>query len=136
MNEHDTMVIRRLTCSYRRQIDWYDTLCGVVEKILGRLILSRGDFSGVKVCFDEKKRLLDLIEQERSETIREVETWRIRKGALLGEPEACDFDQVLRHTEEAIGRFLETEGQLKRCIEQRMLESSPGPVGRYPEKIL
>ena len=136
MNEHDTMVIRRLTGSYRRQIGWYSTLCGVVEKILGRLILSRGDFSGVKADFDEKKRLLDRIEQERAETIREVESWKTRKGALLNEPEACDFDRVLRNTEEAIGRFLETEGQLKRYIEQRMPRHSPGVVGRYPEKIV
>ena len=125
------MVIRNLTGSYRRQVAWYADLESVVGKILGRLILSRGDFAGVKADFEEKQRLLDRIEQERRDTVRDREIWRMRKNALSGEKEACEFDEVLLHAEVVIKKFLEAEGQLQRYVEQRMRQEHVPAVQGY-----
>jgi hypothetical protein len=119
------MVIRRLTGSYRRRVESYDALGDIVLKILGRLILSRGDFSGVKSDFEEKQILLDRLEKERVATMIDVEIWQNRKSSLSGEKEAQEFDRELLRAESAIRRFLEAEDQLKRYLEQLAGRNAP-----------
>jgi hypothetical protein len=117
MTDNDTMVIRELKDSYCRQLDCYRALGETVNKILSRLVLTRGDFSSVKVEFAEKQRLLGCIESERAGATGRVREWQERKSAMAGRDEAKELDGVLRQIETAIRKFLEGEEQLKRYLE-------------------
>ena len=91
-----------------------------VHKIVGRLVLSRGDLSSVKTEFSEKQRLLQCIEQERARSIGHIAEWQKRKKKLADCREAQDLDTVLKETEAAIRKFLEGETQLERYLGRLM----------------
>jgi hypothetical protein len=118
MSDNDTMLIRELSGSYRLQRDCYTALGVMVDRILGRLVLSRGDLSGVKDEFAEKRRLLERIERERARTTGHSTEWQERKAKCAGRREAQELDAILRETEAAIRKFLEGETQLERYLER------------------
>lgn len=118
MEENTTAVINELCDSYRIQLGFYKALSETVQKILSKLILSRGDLSALKTDFAEKKRFLDQIEAERIKTAGQVKAWQDVK-AIHGETsEAKELDGILRETENTIKRFLDGEEQLKKYLER------------------
>jgi len=117
-NEPDT--IQELCDSYRLQLGFYRALSETVQKILSRLILSRGDLSALRNDFTEKQRLLEQIEAERMKTAPQVKRWMETK-AKNGESEAAqELDGILRETEKTIKNFLDGEDQLKKHLERLM----------------
>ena len=118
MLENDTNLIRELCDSYRIQLGFYNTLNETVQKILSRLILSRGDLSSLKADFAEKQRCIEQIQLERLKTQRQAKTWQETK-ALKGETrEALELDIILGKIENTINKFLDGEDQLKKHLER------------------
>ncbi|MBN1129365.1 MAG: hypothetical protein JXA71_10280 [Chitinispirillaceae bacterium] len=117
MNENDTLIIRELKDSYDQQLRYYRALTDTVRNIMGRLVLSRGDFGSVTTGLTEKRRLLTCIEEERTRTAGHVRFWQERKEQFSGTAVAQEFDGVLRETENNIRDFLDAEEQLKHYIE-------------------
>jgi hypothetical protein len=117
MNENDTLIIRELKDSYLQQLLYYTVLTETVRTILGRLVLSRGDFGSVSTGLAEKRRLLNSIEEERTRTAGHVRLWQECKDRFSGTVAAQEFDGVLQKTEKKIRDFLDAEEQLKNYIE-------------------
>jgi hypothetical protein len=118
MNENNTVMIQELCDSFRIQLGFYSALNDTAQRILSKLILSRGDLSGLKNDFADKKRFLDQIEGERQKTAGQVKVWQDTK-ALHGETvEARELDGILRETEKTIRTFLDGEEQLKKHLER------------------
>jgi hypothetical protein len=117
MNDNDTLVIRSLKDSYRRQLLYYKALGDIVRKIMTRLVLSRGDFGLIKVELAEKQRLLGCIEGERAKTAPQLQRWREYKQRMESDADAREFDEILREIETIIRDFLDGEDQLKKYIE-------------------
>ena len=117
MNENDTMLVRGLRDSFLLQLRYYSALNDTVQKILGKLILSRGDFSGLKAEFIEKQRLLGCLDLERTKTIGPTRMWQERKMQLAGQQDAKELDAILEKTGRMIEKFLDGEEQLKKYLE-------------------
>ncbi len=117
MNEHDIILIQELTESYRLQFIWYTELRELVRKILGRLILSRGDMSELLSGLEKKQKILKSIEDERKKSYDSVQNWQIIKSQI--EPNATTkvFDELLQNTSVAIKEFLDEEEKLKKYLE-------------------
>jgi hypothetical protein len=117
MNEHDIILIQELTASYEKQFVWYIELRDLVQKILSRLILSRGNMSELMIGLGKKKKLLDFIEFERSRTTESVLRWQeIKKNIVVCE-ETAALNEILETTSIAIKEFLDEEEKLKRYLE-------------------
>ena len=113
-------LIEELTQSFTSQIEIYKQLQVIVQKILGQIALSRGDFSGVMGLFEEKQKLLEKIEKERENSYKSVETWQKEKDTIPHSDERDHLDRTLAETEKVIKDFLETEDQLKKYLEHNM----------------
>jgi hypothetical protein len=110
------MLIQALSESYRVQLWCYTVLHETAQRLLSRLILSRGDLSCVKSDFAEKQQLLERIETERQKTKARVSEWQERKALCAGTKEAVELDGILQKTETAIKKFLEGETQLEQYL--------------------
>ena len=117
MNEHDTILVRDLSETFRRQLVWYQELRDLVGKILSRLVLSRGDVSGVISGLEKKKVLLEAIESERNRNSGLIAQWQERKGSIEKNGSVQELEMVLEQTSGAICEFLDEEEQLKKYIE-------------------
>ena len=113
-------LIEELTQSFTSQIEIYKQLQVIVQKILGQIALSRGDFSGVMGLFEEKQKLLEKIEKERENSYKSVEMWQKEKDTIPHSDERDHLDRTLAETEKVIKDFLETEDQLKKYLEHNM----------------
>ena len=113
-------LIEELTQSFTSQIEIYKQLQVIVQKTLGQIALSRGDFSGVMGLFEEKQKLLEKIEKERENSYKSVETWQKEKDTIPHSDERDHLDRTLAETEKVIKDFLETEDQLKKYLEHNM----------------
>ena len=80
VNEHDTILIQELTDSYRGQLVRYCGLRDVTRQLMGKLVLTRGNFSQVTETLRKKQRLLEDIETERTRVARQVIEWQQRKA--------------------------------------------------------
>ena len=130
MQEIETGIIKELCDSYRIQLGLYNALCETAQRILSRLILSRGDLSALKTDFAEKKRYLERIEAERQKAAPQVKKW-IDTKALHGETkEALELDGILSETENIIKRFLDGEEQLKKHLERLLQKKDDGVCKR------
>jgi hypothetical protein len=118
MQKNDAAAIRELCDSYRIQLGFYNALDETVQRILSKLILSRGDLSALKTDFAEKKRFLEQIEVERHKTEEQVKMWQKTKSLHGETTEALELDGILRETENTIRKFLDGEEQLKRHLER------------------
>jgi hypothetical protein len=117
MNEHDTILIRELIASYEKQNEWYLDLRDLVQKILSRLILSRGNMSELMIGLGKKKKLLECIEHERLRTTESVQRWQeIKKNVIVCE-ETTSLNEILETTSVAIKEFLDEEEKLKKYLE-------------------
>jgi hypothetical protein len=117
MNEHDTILIRELTASYENQNVWYIELGNLVQKILSRLILSRGNMSELMIGLGKKKKLLEGIELERLRTAESVKRWQEIKRNVIACEETTSLNVVLDATSVAIKEFLDEEEKLKKYLE-------------------
>jgi hypothetical protein len=117
MNEHDTILIQELTSSYNRQLVWYKELRDFVQKVLSRLILSRGDISGLMVGLEKKQKLMEQIDTERRRTADSVKKWQDLKLQLAICDEIDELNDTLEKTSIAIKDFLDEEEKLKRYLE-------------------
>ncbi len=115
-------LIQTLTQSYSRQIERYKELQVIVQKILGQIAVSRGNFSGVMRLFEKKQHLLEIIEQEREQVKNDAELWQKEKDQIPTSESTAGLNAVLAETELAIKAFLETEDQLQKCLEHHMAE--------------
>ncbi len=115
-----SILIEELTQSFTNQIKVYEQLQVIVQKILGQIALSRGDFSGVMGLFEEKQKLLEKIEKERENSNKSVEIWQKEKDNIPPSDEKDQLDRTLAETEKVIKDFLATEDQLKKYLEHNM----------------
>jgi len=115
-------LIQTLTQSYSRQVERYKELQVIVQKILGQIAVSRGNFSGVMGFFEKKQHLLEIIEQEREQVKNDAELWQKEKDQIPTSESTAGLYAVLAETELAIKAFLETEDQLQKCLEHHMAE--------------
>lgn len=100
------------------QLCWYRELGLLVQKILGKLILSRGDISGLVSGLEKKQKILSSIENERNRTSDYVKHWQERKNYVTNENEVQELNLILTDVENAIKAFLNEEDQLKKYIER------------------
>lgn len=118
MNDNDTILVQELKKSYSMQLCWYRELGLLVQKILGKLILSRGDISGLVSGLEKKQKILSSIENERNRTSDYVKHWQERKNYVTNENEVQELNLILTDVENAIKAFLNEEDQLKKYIER------------------
>ena len=112
--------IDELTQSYSIQITYYHELKILVQKILGIITLSRGDFSGVVGLLEKKSVIMENIIKEREKSNKNVVFWQKNKNQYGTDEYSSKLDMVLEETENEIKEFLEIEEQLKKCIEFNM----------------
>ena len=82
MSENDTILIQVLKTSFSLQLQWYKELLDLDRKMMSRLVLSRGDMSGIVTGMENKNRLIDMIQMERDRTCSMVGLWQKRKNEL------------------------------------------------------
>ncbi len=121
---NQTELIDRLTESFTKQTDWYRRLNDLGQQILGRIVLSRGDLSGVMPLFEEKRRLLDEIMLERHNIQGGVDAWQEMKPHLKRSSEADALDEILGRAETAIFDFMKSEEQLSKRLQHYIGEET------------
>ncbi len=129
-HENDTILIQALTDSYSGQLIRYCGLRDVARQLMGRLVLSRGDFSLVTEGLHKKQRLLEDIETERKRVAEQVTQWERRKAHITRCTETDLLESVLQQVTDAIQEFLDDEAQLRKYLEgsiARSADPSPAP---------
>ncbi|NLW31802.1 MAG: hypothetical protein GXY77_10145 [Fibrobacter sp.] len=118
MSENDTILIQVLKTSFSLQLQWYRELLDLDRKMMSRLVLSRGDISGIVTGMENKNRLIDMIQMERDKTCTMVGLWEKRKNELSNnDPDRVSFDEILEQIESTIREFLREEDLLKKYID-------------------
>ena len=112
----DLLRIEQLASSCDRQADLYGKLRQLVQTILGKLTLSRGDVSGVMKLFTEKQGLLDAVMLEKDAGANLVTWWQENKSRLGTLPESHRMTTAIDRIEGAIKAFLAAEEQLERYL--------------------
>lgn len=108
--------IELLAASCDRQADLYVKLRQLVQSILGKLTMSRGDVSSVMKLFTEKQALLDAVMQEKDSNSELVLWWQQHKATLRATPESDRMSAAIDRIEGAIKSFLSAEEQLERYL--------------------
>lgn len=118
MSENDTILIQVLKTSFSLQLQWYKELLDLDRKMMSRLVLSRGDMSGIVTGMENKNRLIDMIQMERDKTCSMVGLWQKRKNELSNnDTDRIAFDEILEQIESTIREFLREEDLLKKYID-------------------
>src|SRR5690554_2129388 len=118
MSENDTILIQVLKTSFSLQLQWYKELLDLDRKMMSRLVLSRGDMSGIVTGMENKNRLIDMIQMERDRTCSMVGLWQKRKNELSNnDTDRIAFDEILEQIESTIREFLKEEDLLKKYID-------------------
>jgi hypothetical protein len=118
MSENDTILIQVLKTSFSLQLQWYKELLDLDRKMMSRLVLSRGDMSGIVTGMENKNRLIDMIQMERDRTCSMVGLWQKRKNELSNnDTDRIAFDEILEQIESTIREFLREEDLLKKYID-------------------
>jgi len=120
MQANDKILIQQLTTVLTGQLEHYREMRDLVRKMLSRVILSRGDLSGVIPCLEKKKKLLDTIESERQQSSDLFVQWQSRKNSIREDAAVTVLNSILDQTEVTIREFLDEEEQLKRYIEKNI----------------
>jgi hypothetical protein len=124
MDENDILLILQLKETFSSQLSWYRDLRDLVRKILSRLVLSRGDVSGVISGLEKKKKLLETIEAERNRTADIVMQWQQRKSNLKSDQSVEDLNVILDQMGTVIREFLDEEEQLKNYLQSIIRKES------------
>jgi hypothetical protein len=117
MNDNDILIIRELIESYKKQYDWYEQLRVMDQKIMSRLILSRGDMHEMMNSFEKKKSLIENLEVERTRTSEAVQYWQKIKSSFPVCEDTDELNAILEKTTNAIKGFLDEEEKIKKYIE-------------------
>jgi hypothetical protein len=121
----DSVLIAELTASYAQQLDWYRKLNADAQKILGKLVMARGDVSPVMGAFAEKQKLLERIGNERGRIGDRVKLWQERKAAITPGRETETLNDILSDTETVIREFLENEERIQKYL-RHTIEKAAG----------
>lgn len=113
----DTTLIKALIRSYGYQEKIYAELTLLVQKILGKVTISRGDLNSAMDLFNQKQELLDKIEKERELISNEVLIWQERKSDLSEHENFPELEQVLVKIESTLSGFMKIEDQLRLFME-------------------
>ena len=105
-----------LTRSYLLQLNNYKKLNALGQKILGQIVLSRGDFASTMHLFEDKKKIIDEITSERGRIASQSSTWQKNKPKIVDSVDVTKLDNILLETENAIKQFLDSEEQLKKYV--------------------
>lgn len=114
---NNSFLVADLTESYTMQLAYYRELGCLGQRILGQVVLSRGDLTSVMPLFEEKERCMDTIVRERERVKQQTDSWQACKGEVTDVPGADRLDAILADTEAAIREFLRSEDQLKRYLD-------------------
>jgi len=123
---NDKLVIGELCDSFERQLSFYKELRDTVRSTLSKLILSRGDAAALLAGVEKKKRLLDSIERERTESAKYVEYWQVHRDALALNDDAAVLNGILTQMESVIKEFLAEEEKLKIYLEKMYKKNDGG----------
>ncbi|KMQ51602.1 hypothetical protein CHISP_1359 [Chitinispirillum alkaliphilum] len=118
MENSDKLTLKKLIESFTRQLSLYSELRDNVRGLMSRLVLSRGDVSGLVGGLEAKTRLLEEIQKERSSVAREIDLWQSRKELYSGSSEADQLEELLGEMERVIKEFLDGEDKLKGYLEK------------------
>jgi hypothetical protein len=128
INDNDTILMRDLTDSYCGQLERYGALRDMTRQLMGKLVLSRGDFSAVTDSLTRKRHLLDTIETERGRVARLILLWEERKATIVHCDDSERLETVLQRVTDTIKEFLDDETQLRKylegCIARAAVETS------------
>lgn len=117
MQLNDKMIVQELAIVLNSQLEHYSQLRDLVRKILSRVILARGDITGIVAGLEKKKQLLDQIETERKNSSELIAQWQQRKHFLKDDASVSDLNSILDQMEITIKEFLDEEDKLKKYIE-------------------
>ena len=129
-DEHDTILVRTLTDSFRSQLERYGALRDLTRQLLGKLVLGRGVLSALSDGLQKKRQLLEAIERERSRVARLVGEWEQRKTEIARTDETDCFDDLLRQVTDTIREFLDDESQMRRYLEGVVSRSSTAQASK------
>jgi hypothetical protein len=123
MDISDTMLVKELTDTFNYQILMYRELKLLVQKMIGKLVLSRGDMSGLLSSMEQKKKLIESIENERFQHSDAIMQWQLKKNNVTMSPEIGVLERVLDDTGCAIREFIDEEEQLRTYLEKCIQKS-------------
>ncbi|HEX2955393.1 MAG TPA: hypothetical protein VHO70_01100 [Chitinispirillaceae bacterium] len=121
--ESNTTIVRELTDTFNYQVRMYRELTLLVQKMIGNMVLSRGDMSGLLSSMEKKKKMLELIEIERHSHSDAIMRWQLLKNNVTMTSEVSVLEKVLEDTGCAIKEFINEEEQLRTYIEKCMQKS-------------
>jgi hypothetical protein len=120
-------LVRSLSESYTLQLELYRELEELDNRILSRMVLSRGDVGGSLPHFERKRHLLEQITNERERMGGSVDVWMRRKAAAAQTPEVANLNGLLERIESSIRNFLSIEDQLRKYLEHIVNKKDRGP---------
>lgn len=118
MEERDRQLLHKLVESFSGQLSLYTQLRDNVRGLMSKLVLSRGDVSGLVRGLDSKGKLLEQISEERSGIAGEIKLWQERKKECQPSREVEAFELLLAKMERVIQEFLDEEQKLKSYLEK------------------
>jgi hypothetical protein len=116
----DKLLVESLISTCTRQLALYRQLNDISQKILGQVVLSRGDVSGIAPALAGKQRVLAAITEERTGSQAAVTLWQERKGSIPQGERTAFLNQVLADMGAVIKQFIEKEDQLKKYLEHAL----------------
>lgn len=118
------IIVNELCMSFERQLSLYKELLDGVRANMSQLILSRGDPGILMVGVDKKVKLIDKINQERSDVAGHIEFWQEHREKLSNTVDAAALNDILTRTEDIIKEFLAEEEKLKQYVEKMYSKSA------------
>jgi hypothetical protein len=113
----DTELTKQLVTTCKKQLGWYQQLYDMAQSILNRIVLSRANVLDMGEAFEQKRLLLETISAERLATKHLVEEWQQRKSSIAQSDMVTELKTILADMESVIGKFLDSEEQLKRHLQ-------------------
>ena len=123
MENGDSLLVKELTDTFTCQMQMYRDLKRLVQKMFGKLVLSRGDMSGLLSSMEQKQKIIESIESERSRHSDAIMQWQLKKNNVTMSPEVGVLEKVLESTGCAIRDFIDQEEQLRNYLEKCIRKS-------------
>lgn len=123
MENGDSLLVKELTDTFNYQMQMYRELKVLVQKMIGKLVVSRGDMSGLLSSMEQKQKIIESIESERSSHSDAIMQWQLKKNNVTMSPEVGVLEKVLECTGCAIRDFIDEEEQLKMYLEKCIRKS-------------
>jgi hypothetical protein len=117
MENGDSLLVKELTDTFTCQMQMYRELKVLVQKMIGKLVISRGDMSGLLSSMEQKQKIIESIESERSRHSDAIMQWQLKKNNVTMSPEVGVLEKVLESTGCAIRDFIDQEEQLRNYLE-------------------